>query len=422
MRLLKNFIPWLISAALCVLAVELLGAGVAWWTTKSIVYLNAPKPVVTAPVAEENFKRHLHPYFGYTGDYSRRGFVETNSLGFLQRQTLKVPFVPKPNDFVVFVFGGSVAARLANNAMEGIPLQQTLQDLPQLAGKNVILYNVAQGPGKQPQQLMVLAYLIAVGQHIDLVLNMDGTLEFVNGVMNFNFGVDPIFPPIAVLQAIGNELTPMETASQDYYELAYGVTHARAEFKRYSTLLDESTTGIAYLKNRLLRGYYDRSLAKQLTAYSETVAKGKGWEGVRKRLGLDMPVTTTREKMIEDIFDVWLRSSDLMKSMANSVGAKHLHIVHPNMYHSKKKYTEAEKALMTLPEVSEPSVAGQSLMQSRAEMLEQRGIVSALGLFDDVPETIYVDTTGHFGKQGETMFAEFVARHVGLRLGAPPGK
>ena len=52
MRLLKTFIPWMISAALCVLAVELLGAGVAWWTTKSLVYLNAPKPVVVeAPPA-----------------------------------------------------------------------------------------------------------------------------------------------------------------------------------------------------------------------------------------------------------------------------------------------------------------------------------------------------------------------------------
>lgn len=422
MRLLKIVGPWIISAALCLVAVELLGAAVAYWNTKSLVYLNVPKPVVAAPVLEENFKRHIHPYFGYTGDYSRRGFVETNSLGFLQMETRQIPFVPKPNDFVVFVFGGSVAARLATNSQEGKSLQQTLESLPQIKGKNVVLFNVAQGPGKQPQQLMLLAYLIAVGQHIDLVLNMDGTLEFVTGVMNFNYGVDPIFPPVAILQAIGNELTPMENASEDYYELAYTVTHARAELKRYSSLLDDSTTGIAYLKNRLFRGYYDRILAKKLATYNEIVAKGKGWEAVRKRLGLDMPITTSKEKMIEDIFNVWLRCSDQMKNMANSIGAKYLHVVHPNMYYSKKVYTEAEKALMTIPEVRLPSVAGLAFMESRAEMLESRGIVSALALFDDIPDTVYNDPTGHMNKLGETMLAELVAREAGLRLGPPSGK
>ena len=61
-------------------------------------------------------------------------------------------------------------------------------------------------------------------------------------------------------------------------------------------------------------------------------------------------------------------------------------------------------------------------MESRAEMLESRGIVSALAMFDDIPDTIYNDPTGHLNKLGETMFAEFVARQVDLRLGPPPRK
>jgi hypothetical protein len=374
------------------------------------------------PLALENFKRHLHPYFGYTGPYASRGFVETNGLGFLQLQRRPIPFVPEPDDFVVFVFGGSVAARLATNSQEGTSLQQTLQSLPQLTGKNVVIYNVAQGPGKQPQQLMELGLLIAMGQHIDLVLNLDGTLEFVSGMYNFQYGVDPIFPPIAILQGIGNELAPIDDASEDYYELAYGVTHARAESKRYALLLDNSTSGVAYLKNSILKAVYDRNLARLLSTYNETIAKGKGWESVQKRLGIDMPLTTSKEKVVEDIFYTWLRCSDLMKTMANSAGAKYLHVVHPNMYYSRKVYTESEKALMILPEVRGPSTAGLAFMESHAEMLESRGIVSALAMFDDIPDTIYIDTTGHLGKLGETMLAEFVARQVGSRLGPPPGK
>ena len=164
-------------------------------------------------------------------------------------------------------------------------------------------------------------------------------------------------------------------------------------------LLDNSTSGVAYLKNSILKAVYDRNLARLLSTYNETIAKGKGWESVRKRLGIDMPLTTSKEKVVEDIFYTWLRCSDLMKTMAN-LRRQICHVVHPNMYYSRKVYTESEKALMIFPEVRGPSTAGLAFMESHAEMLEFRGIVSALAMFDDIPVTIYIDTTGHLGKLG----------------------
>src|ERR1700722_4503269 len=278
---------------------------------------------------------------------------------------------------------------------------------------------MAQGPAKQPQQLMELAYLIAVGQHMDLVLNLDGTLEFVMGIDNFHNGIDPIFPPMSIMLALGNEITPLDDASEDYYELAYGVTHARAESRRYTLLLDNSTSGIAYVKNRILKSVYDRSLQGKLSAYNQTVAKAARSDVVRRRLGLDLQIKTPKERIVEDIFDVWIRSSDLMKAMANSTGAIYLNIVHPTPYYSRKVFTEAEKALLNVAEANlrDASSAGLALMASRGEMLTARGIVSAITLFDDVPDTIYADSTGHLDKLGESMLADFVADQVGSRLG-----
>jgi hypothetical protein len=426
-KFLKTIGPWIISAALCLVAVEMLGAAMFYRNTRSIVYFNQQKAAAEMTASESTagpvFKRRLHPYFGYTGPYSIPTY--TNNLGFLDPQERQVPFKPEPNDFIVFIFGGSIAARLANNSTHGTSLQQALQRLPQLAGKNIVLYNMAQGPAKQPQQLMELAYLIAVGQHIDLVLNLDGTLEFVSGISNFEFGIDPIFPPIPIMLAIGNEFTPIDDASDDYYELAYGVTHARAESRRYSLLLDHSTSGIAYVKNRFFKAIYDRSLERKLGAYNKTIANATGGQGVRKRLGLDMPIKTSKEKIVEDIFDMWLRCSDVMKVMANSTGAAYLNIVHPNLYYSKKVFTESEKALMNIPElnyVRQSSSAGLALIDSRAEMLKSRGIVSGMGIFDNIPEAIFIDGTGHLDKLGESMLADFVADQVGLRLASPQGK
>ena len=49
-------------------------------------------------------------------------------------------------------------------------------------------------------------------------------------------------------------------------------------------------------------------------------------------------------------------------------------------------------------------------------MLKSRGIVSAVGLFDDVSDTVYVSGVGHLGKLGESILADFVAEQAGLRL------
>ncbi len=426
MSLLKKIAPWIVSASLCLLAAEIMGAALFYRNTGSLVYFNEPKQNLAA--VEPSMKRHLHPYFGYTGPYSFQGsFYKTNNLGFTQvEKQREVPFKPEPNDFVVFVFGGSVASRLANNSTHGQPsLQEALQKLPNLAGKNVILYNMAQGPGKQPQQLIELAFLIASGQHIDLVLNLDGTLEFASGMINFELGVDPVFPPAQIMLAIGNELVPPDVSSADYYELAYGLTHARAQSDRYAQLLKNSTSGIAYLKNRIFKAIYDRTVQAKLGAYDQTIAKSATSEAVRQLLGLNTPLKIPKEKVIESIFDTWIWSSDLMKAMANSTGAAYLNIVVPSPYHSKKNFTESEKAFLKAPALEtfgQANSAGYALIESRLEMLTSRGIVSGMTLFDDVRDATFADGSGHLVKLGETMLTEFVAHQVDLRLKTPQGK
>ena len=428
MSLLKKIGPWIISAALCLLAAEILGAALFYRSSRSLIYFNQPKVATAAPAPELTYKRHLHPYFGYTGPYSTRGArgTPTNNLGFVDIQQREVPFEPGPNDFLVFVFGSSVASKLLNNSMYGHPsLQEALQKLPQLAGKNVVLYNMAQGPGKQPQQLMELAFLIASGQHIDLVLNLDGALEFVEGLYNFENGIDPIFPPAEILLAIGKQFAAPDTTSADYYELAYTVTHARAESQRYASLLGNSTSGIAYLKNRIFLAVYDRILNGKLAAYNQTIAKATGDDAVRKRLGLNMSMRATKESVVKDIFDMWVRCSDLMKVMANSAGATYLNVVLPNPYYSKKVLSESEKAVLYDPQVKrfrQDSSGGYAFIESHAETLKSRGIVLASTIFDDIPESIYVDSSGHLGKLGEAILAKFVGDQTSLKLGSPPAK
>jgi hypothetical protein len=417
--MLKKVAPWIVSVAICVLAAEIFGTAVFLFKNGVLVYFNSQK--VLDPVVEAaTYKQRLHPYFGYTGPYSLNSkTVSTNNLGFGQFQKRLVPFKPEPNDFLVFVFGSSIAANVAVAPQGGVPLQDILQKLPQLREKNVVVYNMAQGPQKQPQPLMELGFLLALGQHIDLVLNVEGTVEFTSGLSNFESGIDPIFPPAATLGAIGRELAPVDSSSADYYELAFRLSRDRAAVKSYSKLVTESVSGLGFLKNRFILGYYARNLANDLANYEKTITRKGGWEDTQKLLSLDMSVTVTKDNVIDAIFQTWLRCSDLMKLMANSSGAAFLEIVHPNPYHSKKKLTPSEQAALAIPETDymrRASSEGYNMIEQRIDMLKSRNIITALTLFDDNPETIYIDSTGHFSRSGEIILGQFIADQVAAKV------
>lgn len=423
-KIFKKVAPWILSAALCVLAAEMFGAAVFLYRDGVLVYRNNQKISHPEVAAAATYKPRWHPYFGYTGPYSLTNKTgnanNTNNLGFVQRgegQERLVPFKPEPNDFVVFVFGSSIAAAVVS-APRGSPrLRDNLQKLAQLKGKNVVVYSMTQGPQKQPQQLMELAFLFAIGQHIDLVLNVAGTVEFGSGLSNFESGVDPIFPPAEMLIPIGQELTPADSSSADYYELAFRLSRDRAGVKLYSKLVAESTSGLGFLKNKFILGYHSRNLASDLANYEATITRKRSWVDIKSLLSLDMSVSVTKDNVIDAVFQTWLRCSDMMKLMANSHGAAFLDIVHPNPYHSKKKLTQAEQAvLIETSNIARGSSQGYSLIEQRADMLKSHNIISALTLFDDVPETVYEDSAGHFNRLGEELFGQFIADQVAARM------
>jgi len=69
--------------------------------------------------------------------------------------------------------------------------------------------------------------------------------------------------------------------------------------------------------------------------------------------------------------------------------------------------------------VRQHSAAGYALIESRADVLKARGIALASAIFDDIADTIYVDSSGHLDRQGEEMLASFVAGEAGLKLAQP---
>lgn len=417
----RKIVPWLVSALLSLLAAEAFGVAVFYFQNGSLVYRNVHRVEEAKVASNDENKLRMHPYFGYTGKYSLNGPVFTNSLGFgqQQHQPQALPFKPGPNDFVVAVFGASVAGNMITPTNQGLTIEAALKELPVLKDKNVVLFGMTLGPQKQPQQVMELAFLFALGQHIDLVLDVSGTVEFASSLANFEAGVHPIFPPVNILGALGRELAPVDAGSLEFYELAFNLSRDRAAVKRYTKLLAESSSGLEFLKNRFAQAYYARGLAKRLGNYEHAVSRGEDWERAKRLFSLDMAIPLTSDQVADQTFQTWLRCLDLMKAIANANGAAFMEVIHPNPYHSKKKLTQPELAVLAVPETDafrRGSAAGYRLMERQADELTSRGIVYAADLFDNVGETIYTDSVGHFSKLGETMLARHVASQVAARL------
>ena len=127
----------------------------------------------------ESILERLHPFFGYVLKQeifaNEESGIRVNNYGLVSKYDY--PFIKSNNNqFVIGVFGGSVANDFAVNSLisEAIGNQgfiQYLKQIPQLKDKEIIILCFAGGGYKQPQQLLMLNYFISIGQEFDAVIN-----------------------------------------------------------------------------------------------------------------------------------------------------------------------------------------------------------------------------------------------------------
>src|SRR5689334_10963828 len=134
----------------------------------------------------------LHPYFGPThapgspfdipdalrDPPSAPARLTTNNFGFVA--PFDYPFVKaREQQFVIGMLGGSVGAWFCQ-----VGAHRLLDDLKQhvyFGSRELVPVCLSHEGYKQPQQLLVLAYFLSIGQRFDLVINIDGFNEVTLG-------------------------------------------------------------------------------------------------------------------------------------------------------------------------------------------------------------------------------------------------
>lgn len=333
--------------------------------------------------------------------------LKPNNHGFWSREDYPVA-THSEQDFVVGVFGGSVAQWLAIEGQAHL-IEAVRHELG--VEKHIRVLNFAVGGYKQPQQLIALSYFASLGQHFDVVINVDGFNEAVlTTVENVPSGVDYSLPRsypgvVAVQAGLAGK------SALDLLAKARTLERSIASWKqiarqRFSALLN------------IAADFVERRKAKEL---SDLRTK-------RHRFGRDKAndlfivpsaeTTVNRDRLDAAIVDLWINSSDFMNRIAQSRGAIYVHVLQPNQYFAGKPLSTREKETAWLPDSSYAKAVRLNYpkLLDHSTELAARGVdfLDATRLFDHTTAPVYADTCCHYNELGNRMLANEIVAHIAL--------
>ena len=352
----------------------------------------------------------LHPYIGYTVDAKTRvedceSEVEEDCYERIKLPEDK-PFPKRSDDYlIVGVLGGSVSSGTVT-APKGY-YEHALSRLPEYQGKEVILFHMASGGYKQPQQLMQLAYYIALGAEFDLVINIDGFNDMA--VTFYGYRDEKLHP---VMPMSWNHRVK-GVVSAEYLDL-----HAEKRIlqKQHTSLAQTSLAPIirwSFLANSLWRIAdlrYSTSLV-DLEMRFTTINDPKKRDFMFQELGPDFHFTDW-PSFHDYSAQMWYHSSLSMHALAEQNGAKYFHFLQPNQYIEgskplsdwEKKHTIATSGFGIVYRMSYPHLLKYATKLEKNEVRFR----NLSDIFADQKGTLYIDTCCHLNTKGYALIVDAV--------------
>ena len=365
---------------------------------------DAPGVDADVPQAQglEDQRTMLHPYFGYVVDPRAAGI---NPYGFFRASPLTTR---SPDRFIVVFFGGSVADQVF--ALGQGALVAALQRDPAFAGRRIEVLSTALGGYKQPQQLLVLAELLALGAQFDAVVNLDGFNEIDGAADNVQDGINPFYPHHwqgqarrALDRGLLRHAARIESAREQREAL-------RARFAAWPVVGHSA----------FLLALWDALDRRELAALRrETAALDAALASQDKPPQVSGPpfAFEDADAMFADFVEVWARASLEMHNLCRGQGIEYLHFLQPNQYFEGSKVLNAnERRVAWDPDVADAGRvdAGYPLLVERGRELTVQGVDfhDLTMLFHEQEGDIYSDPCCHFTQEGAEMVAEAIAAAI----------
>ncbi|MBD1883268.1 hypothetical protein [Microcoleus vaginatus] len=364
----------------------------------------------------QSIVERFHPFLGFIqqpGPDFRPGF-KINNYGFISPYDYPLKKTKK-NQFIVGVFGGSVASNYAVFEVQNKILPQYLKQLPGLKDKEFVILSFATGGYKQPQQLLILNYFLALGQELDLVVNIDGFNEVALSNLNNKNKIDLAMPSIQHILPLtslaNNSLsTKAMKATIRIRENKARISQGLESLQHCYLAACDALTSV-YVQN-LVNNYKTDVIKFE----KERTKQQKNDSGSVIYINPNMSVLHN-SLAFEEMAWNWAKSSIFMHKVLSASNVPYFHILQPNQYYQTKRvFGEAEKQIAFNKEspYAKAVQIGYPALFKKFPNLEKNNIniLNAVNVFDKNKEAVYVDSCCHYNKAGEVIFSNYVGRSI----------
>ena len=350
----------------------------------------------------------IHPYLGWVlqpeADSSGQPTAfRVNEFGFVDKQP---PIQKRSDDKVIIgIVGGSVAQEFSLTATE--PFAAGLCSSPEYSGKELVFVRAAIGGYKQPQQLLVVTYLLTLGAEFDAIVNIDGFNEVaLPWNENVPHHVHTAFPRdwhTRVTEA--NDLPLLRRIGRVTY-----LRSLRAELTRsvqdswvgYSPTMQVAwAAGDEFLTGAIMRDLH------QIDTNADRSFRARGpSQAFADELELEQALT-----------EYWMKCSWQLHQLCQSKGIKYYHFLQPNQYLPGTHVMPREEQKVAYSIYSSGKVPVERcyplLIQKGAE-LKRRGVRfhDLTRIFEDESAPVYSDKLCHLNALGNTILAREMAAAI----------
>jgi hypothetical protein len=423
----------LVNLVVAVVLAEVVAVAIYYVQHGGFFYLHRKVVKPLADVRQQGLTATaLHPYFGPTHKPGHpfsvpepllkgapHAAAATNNFGFVSAHDY--PYGRKSEaEFLVGIFGGSVGVWFCQLGAER--LREDLARDPRFRGRDVVPLCFSHEGYKQPQQALVLAYFLSIGQQFDLVVNIDGFNEVALGSLNDQHGLDISMPSVMHIDPLVNLVNQATLTPEKLASLAAIGRHRQ----RLNALAERINRNRIASVNFVLEQYY-RMVANRLVSEQFRFA---ALPSSPSGASLVYVTPKTKERvgaaLFEDIARNWAAASTLMHQMLAARSVPYVHVLQPNQYYTRRTFGAAE-ATVAINDRSpfKPGVErGYPILRrlTTAPQWRHAGVrfLDATAIFDREPSAVYVDDCCHYTVEGNRILADYVAS--GILAAAPAGR
>ena len=368
---------------------------------------------------DESIVERLHPFFGYVlkqGAFTNERLkLKVNKHGFFS--LYEYPFIKtNKKQFIIGIFGGSVANNFAVDEYVNQRLSKKLQSYPEFADREIRVLNFGNGGYKQPQQLLILNYFLALGQELDLVINIDGFNEVALSNLNNKAQLEIGMPSVQHIQPLtslaNNNLSP--EAMSSIVEINDNKKQLKAGIDKLQNCQLALCHAVTSLRVKQLVNNYQQAVVK----YDAQVKQSNSDSVNSSIVYIPKAESVLQEAAAFDkMASIWYESSIGMNQILSSRNIKYFHFIQPNQYYPTKRVFTAKEKEIAISKDS-PYIAGVNkgypVLLSKVDDLQKAevNVFSAVNILDNTKDTVYKDACCHYNSVGEEVLANYISSSI----------